>query len=239
MWLCNPVRSCIYRLYEIPSVHWKRCPVFFSCKFFLFPWILTSCPGHVFSMSAVSLDTSWPWHRFSLGISFSGHCPFLQISFSQHRFLPKSIPLDISSSSSLSRDTIFLDIRFFTSFPEISCPWHPLTWQSHYIVIFSSLPPCLSWHFFLLWLLVLWSGVSCFSLSACGDIWFPYGSISFLISFSRHRLLPSLDIAPRPGSRHPPAPAMQPSPQKNHWVAKRCKTNTFQTSPGRRPGRSR
>jgi hypothetical protein len=101
------------------------------------------------------------------------------------------------------------------------------------------LPPCLSWHFFLLWLLVLWSGVSCFSLSACGDIWFPYGSISFLISFSRHRLLPSLDIAPRPGSRHPPAPAMQPSPQKNHWVAKRCKTNTFQTSPGRRPGRSR
>lgn len=116
MWLCNPVRSCIYRLYEIPSVHWKRCPVFFSCKFFLFPWILTSCPGHVFSMSAVSLDTSWPWHRFSLGISFSGHCPFLQISFSQHRFLPKSIPLDISSSSSLSRDTIFLDIRFFYIF---------------------------------------------------------------------------------------------------------------------------
>ena len=133
----------------------------------------------------------------------------------------------------------FLTSVSFTSFPEISCPWHPLTWQSHYIVIFSSLPPCLSWHFFLLWLLVLWSGVSCFSLSACGDIWFPYGSISFLISFSRHRLLPSLDIAPRPGSRHPPAPAMQPSPQKNHWVAKRCKTNTFQTSPGRRPGRSR
>ena len=191
-------------------------------------------------MSAVSLDTSWPWHRFSLGISFSGHCPFLQISFSQHRFLPKSIPLDISSSSSLSRDTIFLDIRFFYIFS-----WNFLSLTSLDVAIplhcniFLLAPPCLSWHFFLLWLLVLWSGVSCFSLSACGDIWFPYGSISFLISFSRHRLLPSLDIAPRPGSRHPPAPAMQPSPQKNHWVAKRCKTNTFQTSPGRRPGRSR
>lgn len=125
MWLCNPVRSCIYRLYEIPSVYWKRCPVFFCCEFFLIiplnsnllPW---TCLFHVRCVSwhLLTLTSVFSWHLFLFSSLSQDIVPFFKslshnIAFFRSLFL---LTFPHRPLFLVSRDTIFLDIRFFYIF---------------------------------------------------------------------------------------------------------------------------